>query len=459
MRAGGTCFGTSTMAAEEDTQPADLDALSAFTGERQPKVPRTEMSMESIMERMMAQQQRMMAAMMEQQAKLMMEQQTQMMKIFSTQLGQTAGMPSLIPTSTPTTSADEEDKAKAKELKKQQETKERAELEKELNKSRTKFEKKVTTFLKTKEMTELRAKESSLMEADETFEKYPEPMKAFKASPTEAELDNTWSKTQEGPETITIQIPKGTTRRRAMAIMHHQMVRLHKLILLEYAQEKHETLKKASRYDTFSETVKKVVQEFYEKTNNEEMGLDQIEKSAPPHAWIEAKVEAMYPEVIAKAHADKADEDKKKEDEHKKRKEAERKVLQTKPELALAQFVDERIARSEGIDIMDTDEAPPLQPATVVKALKESMQGPKNEQGDVGKGARRSPTGPSWKGPSGTASPKSHWLGWRIGNGKGKHKGKGKSKGKGKGKASGKGGRYGEKAGGQKEYPRRTIYK
>ena len=394
----------------------------------------------TMMERIMAQQQEMMQAMMTQQA--------QLMQLMASHFGRETRGEAIAVAAAPRADVKMQDDEceGSKVLEQINDKKEKEELEGLLTKSKNRFQQRVKTFLKTGEMLERRTKEFELMNEDKTYEKYPFPSKPFNIMPTETELDEVWSVAAESDNTWTIIFPKGTTRRKAITMAHHQMTLLQKGILVESAKQKQETMKVASRLETFKKCVESVVKEFYEARTSSDLDLDRPSKRMPSETWIKAKTEMMYNDVVAHAEKEKAEEDKKKAEERKKKEEAERKLLEVKPELALAQFIDERIAGGQDSSMEEDQEAPGA--STVVAALKNSLDAPKNGAGDGGKRLPQSGRGGSWRKPRGPPSPKTRNLGWkkdgkgyvqRAGKAKASVKGNGKGKGKGKQKSSSKG--------------------
>ena len=81
------------------------------------------------------------------------------------------------------------------------------------------------------EMVKQRKVDNDLMQKDTTCTKYPQGMRAFKACPTEGELDQVWSKCVDEDVSINITLKKGCTRRMAMELLHHQMIKEHKASL------------------------------------------------------------------------------------------------------------------------------------------------------------------------------------------------------------------------------------
>ena len=318
---------------------------------------------------------------------------------------------------------------------------------------------------------------AELMANDDTKEVYPAPMKPFKGSSTEGELDELWKGSLEQDKTVTMIIPKGSTRRRAMCIVHHGMTLLHKEILVESSTAKMEALQVASRKETFKKSIEAAMEEFYGERDKTPLGLDKPDRQKPQPAWVMAKVDAMYAEVVEKAEQDKSEEDKRAEEEAKDKEEAQRRLFASKPELALAHFVDDRIAGkavtddSQDVDMDAAETKERVKAELVVEALRGSSSS-KNGSSDVG-GNRSAKNGRKWSSPTGPTSRKSEQFGKSKGKGKGKGKqdwktnGKGYSsqmpqqiwrgswgiKGsagkKGKGKKGGKGAKSGKKNGGK----------
>ena len=274
---------------EEDTQAASAaqvrtrlhgsSAAEADEDQRPPKVLRTLEPMEILAEKMMQfqqQQSQMMLQMMEDFAQALAQQQVAQRAPAPTSAPEA---PSAPPSNEGFSKAEEE--KKTKELKEKMVAKDKAELERLFGKEKGKFGKKVSSYLKSIDMLKTREKEADVMMHDRTCEVYPEPMRGFKAYPSEAELDTVFSKCNETDFEYKVTIPKGTSRRRTMEILHHQMTAMHKVVLVESAKEKVATLKTASRAETFKANILQAQETYYSERSTTGVDLDRPQRSRP----------------------------------------------------------------------------------------------------------------------------------------------------------------------------------
>ena len=326
--------------------------------------------------------------------------------------------------------------------------KDQEEVDKITKKVKAKFEKKVLTFLKAKETLKKRQNELKIMQDDATMTVYPEPMKPYKASPTETELNEPMNATREGSSEFKIVFPIGTTRRKALEMTHHQMTCFHKKILVEASEMKVEVMRIVSRKETFAESIKSAVQEFYDGKEVEGLGLDQPHRKKPSDQWIQSRTEELYEKVVESAELSKKDADEKAKAEKEKRDKEEELAYTAKPEVLLKSLVgnliDEKLKEEDEMDADDGGEGSKMKidPKKVIDAISVASSKPKNEDAAVGEAPPRQQTRHwnTWKGASSLRSGEPGKSYPRKGEKSRKGKGKAKSKGKGKG-YSAKGGK------------------
>jgi hypothetical protein len=287
-------------------------------------------------------------------------------------------------------------------------------------------------------------------------------MRPFKASPTEIELDECWSKCVDGELKVETVFQKGTTMRKVAEGLHHQTTKLQKMINLEASELKVKTLHVASRKGVFVQSCRDVIHELFSNAAMNGLGLEEPIRPAPLDSAITAKAEELYLQVLDKVAADKKEEDARCEKEEKEKKKEEEKLLNSKPELLLSDLVNRKVRRaaklddgdesaSEETDTGDKEEKEMEDCRKIVAALAANKSSTKFREAPIkkpppwekGAGKMRS----SWKteGKQGGGKAKGSKAGWTTEKGKGKGKGSGKGgKGKGKppgGKGAGKGGR------------------
>ena len=98
--------------------------------------------------------------------------------------------------------------------------------------------KKVGALQKSKDRLSKTSSDQRMMEEDESKTKYPNGTKPFTAPMADAELAGAWNAAKEADFTFTIAIPKGSTRVKAMEILHHTSMAYRKRIEAEALQEK-----------------------------------------------------------------------------------------------------------------------------------------------------------------------------------------------------------------------------
>jgi len=286
------------------------------------------------------------------------------------------------------------------------------------------------------------------MDDDGTREVYPAPMKGYTACPTEAELDRTFSRCATDDWTFSVKLPKGTTRRKAMEVLHHQMVTAHKFILAESGRDKVDTLRTASRLKTFKKNISDDLNEYY--STLKDVDLDLPARQKPSDEWLQAKISSMYQDIVDSAEREEAAAAAKIEADAKVKAAAEAELVKSKPEIVLANFVEKVAAGSPGSMDMDdpgTGDDNVAEAKSVIDALNNAN--PKN--GTSGAGTER-----PWKrdvrkwSQRGPASRKTDIKG---DNSRDRAKGAGKGKGQrpwdsGKAAKGGKGGKGNSQKGG-----------
>jgi hypothetical protein len=329
------------------------------------------------------------------------------------------------------------------------------EIDRKFHQCKQKFGKKVRAYMKSVDLQRRRADDAQLMREDAKWEKYPKGTKPYKASPSEFELDDEWSKTAYNALDVVITIAKGTSRRRAIEGLHHQVMKWQTEIYLESASAKVSNLHTASRKSMLQDACKNVITEAFSDAGTEGLGLEAPRRVKPNDDAIASKVEKLYLEIVEKVRAEKKEEDKKRGEEEERQKVRDEELVNAKPELLLQEFVDDRVRRLAGDDEFgDMEDGSAGKDDNEDEAIEKSKRlvDALNTTRKSKKGCTKDGKPPPWEG-----GPKS----WKSSKGKGKGKGKGGPKGdwntwnstpkkpKGKGKGDGKGWK-GDGSGGKK---------
>ena len=212
-----------------------------------------------------------------------------------------------------------------------------------LKKEKNKFHKKVKTFLRSEDTLKQRKGELDMMESDNTFQKMPGFIKPFKAPGTEAELDDVWSKCTTEDFVSSFTFPKGTTRRRALELMHWAMVKNQKSIFVESAACKVETMKVASRKASFTEACNDSLNKIMSTDDASNLGLDGVSQITIDRSWFNTKVEDTYKLVVEGAIKEKKADDANVDAKKKKFESINEEMEKLKPEEVIANFVDKRV--------------------------------------------------------------------------------------------------------------------
>lgn len=279
--------------------------------------------------------------------------------------------------------------------------------------------------------------------------RYPTGTRAWHA-PVEVEaMDESWSRAVDSDFTLSITIPKGTTRRDSMqrvhcacsgfiAGIHHEVIDAHA---------------KSLRTTVAKEEFIKACDAFKPKVPEP---LDDLD--APLRRAVNSQEARMYAETLYTRSVDKAREQRAAKDKAiQELKEAEKKKLaeaaKLPPHKSLVALIDERI-QAKTDDLMDEDDnTAEKKAAELVATLNASGNGraPKAGSGSATSNpAQGVPKGQS-NGKQNKQQKKKQEFAQMWGMDKSKRKGKGKEKGKGKGKGSNNGKGYHQQTKGGKQ--------
>lgn len=343
---------------------------------------------------------------------------------------------------------------------------------KRLNIIKNKFEKKVRSYIKTKDRARKAAEEAKFMK--ENPGRYPAGTPACSIGLTDGELEFPWTEAAAADYTMNIVFPKGCTRRKAIETLHHTYCKWRKAIECEVAEVKLSILKEEASKGTFLRTCDVLVAETYAMNAGTELGCDPVQRLKPDEQELQKKFTTMYDDTIAKVYKDS---EKKKEEEEKriaKEKKDMEAMMMEQPETLMDAVIDSKVESkvaqalkqptTEETESMsgvseegDNDKSKDKEEIERLKKLCASLQS-KNGRGPGGAqdSSQQSPlkrryNGWKPKGPTGLADqkgkggPKGRSL-WQGGLSTGKGKGHTEKKGKGKGA---KGGSKGWKSGGK----------
>ena len=325
------------------------------------------------------------------------------------------------------------------------EPKDTKEFDELIKKEKFRFMKQVKTYLRAKDTTKVRKEQLKIMSDDASCSKLPGHIKKFKAPPTEGELDGVWKKAVDGDYQFQFVIPKGTSRRRGLELLHWAMIKEQKEIFVESSEAKVEALEVASRKATFVASCQDVFRSAMAEDDASALGLDKTTQPTCKEEWFVQRVEDSYKEVVDAAVKEKKDDEAK---SSKVKSEAvDNAMEELKPERVIADYVDKRVkdivsSGDEMHDNSDTVDGEDAALSNLKRAFSSNM--PKNGVGGSDAPRKKHPKVRAERPNLGIE--KWWWQGQRW---KGYGKGKGSSHGRGA-PGGGKGAHSGGKRGGAK---------
>ena len=303
----------------------------------------------------------------------------------------------------------------------------------------THFEKNVKKFVRASGQLEGAISDVKYMEDGAPGERrYPSGCKPWGTPAEYSELDGVWSAAAGGDCNFTVSIPSDTSRRDAMAMVHHQFTLMHKKIFLEALQEHIASLKPLV-----------TKQAFFDKAGDisfdvpPSLGLEDAVRKVPDTKLIYSKAEALYTKLVERARNKKQLEMKQKFDQVAKKRKDETLLESAQPDRVLGELIDLAIDRrvKRGSDIQMDPIETPSSPASdeEAKALAEKasvfVAAVAHAQGRHRREGQKNLVSPGGgPGASTGKGPLGKWTAAGSKGGKGKGKGKPSNKGKGKGK-------------------------
>ena len=132
-------------------------------------------------------------------------------------------------------------------------------------------------------------------------------MRAFKTQQDFKELESELIDAQNGDVEMVVQIPKGSTRARAMNIIHWEAAKKIKKIDHEALLEKRKNLKAGTSRDCIKSAIISKVNEMMKATAAEkakEWGLEEPQLKTINQNVMEARIEDLYKKALEKAKSD-----------------------------------------------------------------------------------------------------------------------------------------------------------
>ena len=162
---------------------------------------------------------------------------------------------------------------------------------KELHAAKLKFEKKVRTYLKSKDNARVAKEEMDIMVNDTTMRRYPPGTPSCVYGRPEEEADIPLSKCSTENHELVIKIPRGTSRRTAIEMIHHQYVAQRKSIEAELLADRLTTTKAAATKESFFRKCEEIIESQYSTDMLTDMGIDPGTTKKPGQDFITAEVE------------------------------------------------------------------------------------------------------------------------------------------------------------------------
>jgi len=221
----------------------------------------------------------------------------------------------------------------------------------------TQFEKNVKKFVRASGQLDGAISDVKYMEDGAPGERrYPSGCKPWGTPAEYSELDGVWSAALGTVCNFTVSIPSDTSRRDAMAMVHHQFTLMHKKIFLEALQEHIASLKPLVTKQAFFDRAGDIKFDIPPS-----LGLEDGVRKVPDTKLIYSKAEALYTKIVERARTKKQLEMKQKLDALAKKRKDETLLEGTQPDKVLGELVDlaiERRVKRGGDAAMDPIETP-----------------------------------------------------------------------------------------------------
>ena len=169
---------------------------------------------------------------------------------------------------------------------------------KDLSKLKAKYVDNVRRYVKSQNRLEKSTSISDFLAQPDNANKYPSGVKPFTSSPTFLQLDEPWASTVSGPYDITIQIPQCSTRRQAMAIMHHKYTTVLKTIECEAAESHLDSTCQLASKQALRESLQASLREASVQDQAAGLGLDAALTHSIPDGAVDKYVEQFYAHAV-----------------------------------------------------------------------------------------------------------------------------------------------------------------
>jgi hypothetical protein len=309
------------------------------------------------------------------------------------------------------------------------------------------YSKDVQAYLRTKDKVHRDAQDLAKFRESDTS--YPAGIRPYLTSDTFTELDAPLDQAKEADIVLgTVTIPMGTTRRKAISLIHHDAMKGIKAIEGQAHRERMANLEGRSRKVVFVQTCQELVKKAREQDSQSwgTLGLDAPLAHSISDEVLNNKIEQTYKEIMTKAmeqqNAKRASKAKQDEDLKKKTE----KLLKADPQVAFKEAVLQAIG-PQANDDQDMENAEEPKPDFINEFINLTKGKSKNGQAPLQSKERTSGKGKKSRATGGEGGNTGKGKG-NVSAKKGKDKGKGKShkakndisqaKGKGKGKGKNK---------------------
>eukprot|EP00959_Pyramimonas_sp_CCMP1952_P105384 2203132-Pyramimonas_sp.AAC.1 len=171
-------------------------------------------------------------------------------------------------------------------------------IQKQLTHFMQDFEKSMAKITRTRVTIEKLSNDVQVLN-DKVNRRYPPGCRAFKTSETETELDNVLKGCVDQDSSLAIVLPRGSSRREAMRIIHHETTLFFKQVQLEAKEELREVLKVAGSKDTFVQEGTKIMQSVTDD-RGASLGLDSTRSKPFDPKFVETKLDSMWHQMVDK---------------------------------------------------------------------------------------------------------------------------------------------------------------
>ena len=161
----------------------------------------------------------------------------------------------------------------------------------------TQFEKRVKKFVRASGQLEGAISDVQCMEDGLPGERrYPSGCKPWGTPAEYSDLDGIWSAAAGSVCNFTVSIPSDTSRRDAMAMVHHQFTLMHKKIFLEALHEHIASLKPLVTKQAFFDRAGDIKFDIPPS-----LGLEDAVTKVPDTKLIYSRAEALYTKIVERA--------------------------------------------------------------------------------------------------------------------------------------------------------------